>query len=189
MKQLRAGDTVRMSTELHGVTVRERDLRELAPNWHSLSRLRRLRVAQRALDDGIIQPTGEAFGWNKVLNAGFDKLLKALKGDATYTLTHLDIGTSSQAPAETDTGTVTHVDAAVGKARVGITTRTVSSKTLLTSTFILASEYNGSTLREVCMFDAATGGTAYNRALFTAALAKVSTDSAIVNLDHTLSNT
>lgn len=186
--RLEAADGVRGETSAEILAFRESDQRELWPNWDSLPLRTKLRLTRRAHQEGILTVRARAEGRNKVLLLGIDKLLRGLRDGQSYKLTHLDLGTSSQAPAEGDTGCVTHVDASTGVARVVIVEKTISGKQLRTSSFLQSGEYVGSTLREGCLFDAATGGTAYNRVLFSTPLAKIAGETALANIDHTINN-
>lgn len=188
---LRARDALRLRSTATMIAVRERDMVELAGGpvaYAGMTRLRKLHAIRRALDEGIVRPTQIARGENKVLLQGITKSLEVFQKGATYEFTHVDIGTDGTAPAEDQTGTLAHVDASATQVRLPITEKTLDGKILRTSSFIASSEYNGSTLREACLCDKATGGTPYNRVLFTTPLSKVNTDTAVCNIDHEKTN-
>lgn len=153
-----------------------------------LYRLGRLELTRRAVAEGVLSPHAQAVGRNKVLDQGIARLLAHFKDGTAYRLTHVDMGTSTTAPAGAQTGTLAHVDASAGVARVAITDSVISGKAWRTSSFITTAEYNGSTIAEACLVDGLTGGTPYNRVLFGTPVAKVDTDTAVANIDHELTN-
>lgn len=187
---MHADDHIRLTTRATIDAYRNEDLERAIPTWRTIgSRLGAVRAIGRAVDEGTLAPYRQAVGSNKVLLQGIAKVLTQLRDGTPYRLTHLDLGSSATAVSESDTGVLAHVDAAGGVARLALTEKTIDGKILRTSTFLASSEYVGANLREAALCDAATGGTSYNRVLFTTPLlGKASTDTAVVNIDHTLTN-
>lgn len=185
---LNAGDSMRLASRASLLVFHEKDQREAVEGWDGMTSLQRLHATRRALDEGIIDPRALALGRNKVLLQGITKLVTCFKTGDAYRFTHLDMGTSTAATTEGMTGSQAHADASAGIARVPITELLVDGKYLRTSTFLGTGEYVDVALAEACFCDAASGGTPYNRVLFDAVTTKSNTDTAVVNIDHQLTN-
>lgn len=168
----------------------ERDQRRLIRGWGRLDAVEKLAETRRLVDAGLLHPRDVARGRNKVLREGARKLIRCLKDGTAYKVTHVELGSSAAATTEDMVACQAQVDAAAGKPRIAITELGESGyKTLNTSSFIESGEYVGANLREACLFDAATDGTAYNRVLFSVPLTpKLSTDTAVCNITHDLVN-
>lgn len=105
---------------------------------------------------------------NKVTAAGLALFAALMVGDSTATITHVGYGTGTTAASASDTAMETEVG------RGAYTSRT-SAAGVLTVTFYLASgDGNGSTLSEVGLLTANSGGTLVARAVLGNPIVKTS---------------
>jgi hypothetical protein len=98
--------------------------------------------------------------------AGKSLVRDLLHGDAVAGVSHFAVGTGSTAPSAADTALVTEVF------RAAVTSKTKGSGSLTIKYFLGTASANGSTLREAGLFNAATAGTLYARALVTPDIVK-----------------
>lgn len=128
--------------------------------------------------------TGETLEIIKVHNltvtTGKNLIRDRLKGNAVNALTHFAVGTSSTAPAVGQTALVTEVF------RDQITQFVDGSATLTVKYYLATGYANGNTLREAGLFNAASTGTMYARAIYTA-IAKTSSVAVTYSWDLTWS--
>jgi hypothetical protein len=102
---------------------------------------------------------------NLVTTSG-KNLIRDVMGMGVQGLTHFAIGTSATAP--------TLADVALGAQvyRDTLTARTPGATQLICSYYLPTTQGNGSTIREVGLFNAATGPTMYARAVLTSPVVK-----------------
>ena len=105
---------------------------------------------------------------NLVVDAGLNLIRDLLDGDAVAGLTHMAVGTGTAAAAASDTALGTEVH------RGAVTQRVSAAKQLVVKWFVNSTSANGSTLAEVGLFNAASGGTMFARAKLATAITKSS---------------
>lgn len=98
---------------------------------------------------------------NLTVNAGMDLIRDLLNGDAVDPLTHFAVGTDDTAASSGDTTLGTEVF------RDTFTQTTEDPKQLEIRYYLGSGDANGNTLKEVGLFNAASGGTMYARAVHT----------------------
>jgi hypothetical protein len=130
-------------------------------------------------------------GWQDNLimlgtNTGRDLILDKLNGDNTYTsnITYLDIGTSSTAPAVSDTNLV------AGVARTDKASGVVSGNMVTFGFFFASANLANGTYREVATFVDGTSslgtGQIFSRALFASNYVKGTNEDTTINWQYTL---
>lgn len=115
---------------------------------------------------------------NVVTNNGVARIAAVWAADSSTTPTHIGIGTDNTAAATTDTALGAEVD------RNAILTDFASGAVATFKAFFSKSEANGSTIAEVGMFDAASGGTMFCRSVLATAIVKDATKS--INITWTI---
>lgn len=105
---------------------------------------------------------------NLVVDSGLNLIRDLLDGDAVAGLTHMAVGTGTAAAAAGDTALGTEVH------RGAVTQRVSAAKQLVVKWFVNSTSANGSTLAEVGLFNAASGGTMFARAKLATAITKSS---------------
>ena len=109
---------------------------------------------------------------NLVVTAGLnlirDVLASTFLADGTHGITHFAVGTGTTTPAIGQTALTTEVT------RETVTNMTKSSGTLVISYYMASGVGNGSTLAEVGLFNAASSGSMYARALVSPVISKTS---------------
>ena len=115
---------------------------------------------------------------NVVTNNGVARIAAVWAADSSTTPTHIGIGTDNTAAATTDTALGAEVD------RNAILTDFASGAVATFKAFFSKSEANGSTIAEVGMFDAASGGTMFCRSVLVSSIVKDATKS--INITWTI---
>ena len=105
---------------------------------------------------------------NLVVDAGLDVLCSFLAGEAPATVTHFAVGTGTTAVLGAQTTLTTEVE------REAITVATTASKTVTIKYYLSSATANGNTLAEIGLFNDATTGDMFARALLTPTIAKTS---------------
>lgn len=105
---------------------------------------------------------------NLVVNAGLNLIRDLLDGDAPAGLTHFAVGTGATAVAASQTALVTETF------RAAVTQRTSDAQQLIVKYFLPSGSANGGTLAEVGLFNAASTGTMFARAVLATTIAKTS---------------
>ncbi len=105
---------------------------------------------------------------NLVVDSGLNLIRDLLDGDAPAGLTHMAVGTGSTAAAAGNTTLGTEVY------RGAVTQRVSTSKTLVVKWFVSSTQANGSTLAEAGIFNAASAGTMFARAVLATTISKSS---------------
>jgi hypothetical protein len=105
---------------------------------------------------------------NLTVDAGLNFIRDLLNSGAANGITHFGYGTSATAAASSQTALVAQV------ARDTVTVKTATSKTLTVTYYLATGSGNGNTLREIGLFNAASSGTMYARAVLAAAIVKTS---------------
>jgi hypothetical protein len=91
---------------------------------------------------------------NVITNYARTQIIRSFRGNGLpITVTHIGIGTSGTAPLATDTALGNEVYRAVPTSQVDYSPTELGFKL-----FVSASQANGSTLREIGLFDASSGG-------------------------------
>lgn len=114
--------------------------------------------------------TGEIVGqWqqhNLVVTAGLNLIRDLLDGDAVAGLTHLAVGTGTNAVLASDTALQAEVF------RDAVTSRTSANQSLVVSYYLGSPSANGNTLAEAGLFNAASAGTMFARVKLASTIAK-----------------
>lgn len=105
---------------------------------------------------------------NLVVNAGLNLIRDLLDGDAPAGITHFAVGTGATAVAASQTALVTETF------RAAVTQRISDAQQLTVKYFLPSGSANGGTLAEVGLFNAASTGTMFARAVLATTIAKTS---------------
>lgn len=119
---------------------------------------------------------------NLLVNAGRNRIAAIIAGNSTDLPDYIAIGTGTTAAALTDTALGTEVD------RNQIASKTDSVGVATFKAFFGKSEANGNTIAEVGLFDLASGGTMFCRAILSSTIAKTSTISLTITWTLTFSD-
>ena len=105
---------------------------------------------------------------NLVVNAGLNLIRDLLDGDAPAGITHFAVGTGATAVAASQTALVTETF------RAAVTQSISDAQQLTVKYFLPSGSANGGTLAEVGLFNAASTGTMFARAVLATTIAKTS---------------
>ena len=111
---------------------------------------------------------GQQATHNLVVDAGLDLLCSFLNAAAPAGITHFAIGTASTAVVAGQTTLGTEL------LRDTVSERITASRTITVKYHLTSTSGNGSTLAEVGLFNASSGGSMFARALLTPTIAKTS---------------